>query len=182
MDVDTTSPLFVAAPMEVDVGIPSESSHSSIASNAVEPYSDDDHRRMDKLVTCSEVLDHVRDPGTPLAMVLPYVLQEVIRHDNRLDQSGLNNLAALGLIKKYPVLKSKLEDAWESGSYRGVRKLGTHVYNGWWGFVRCSSSPRHPQTSFRLLCQCRVGSSSHVSVCRLHEILQAASRQPSCKH
>ena len=129
MNANNTS---ASAPMEVDM-IPSASSHSSLASNPIESYTDDDHNQMDEavnhtLIQYGKLLAPFRGPDIPFVLVLPYVLQEVICGNNQLDQLNLDNhRAAIGLIEKYPILKSKLEDAWQSESYCNVCELGTHV-------------------------------------------------------
>ena len=127
MNVDNTS-----NSMEVDTNIPSGSAHSSL-SNAVKPYTYDDHRRMDEAVTHN--MHHLyrlegRDPRECLSfgdIFLVALLREVIRQDNRLDPKNVDEHVSIQLFDKHPSLRTMMADAWITGSYRDIRALGTHA-------------------------------------------------------
>jgi hypothetical protein len=122
MDVDSTG-----NSMDLDTEILPSSTHSSL-SDTVRPYTDDDHRRMDEAV--NDTLHHLyglegRECLSFGEIIL--TLQEVILQDDRLDPKNQENHVSRQLFDKYPWLRSKIGDAWTTGSYRDIRALGTHV-------------------------------------------------------
>ena len=124
MDDDRTS----STSMEVEDELPSGSSHSSPAANAV-PYTDNEHQDMDKAVA-RQLGGKVegREFSSPSVSELAHVLHEVIRGDDRLESKNLDSL--ISLFTQYPSLATKLEDAWRTGSYCHIRALGMCTNHG----------------------------------------------------
>ncbi|KAI9570118.1 hypothetical protein HD554DRAFT_2083867 [Boletus coccyginus] len=106
--------------VDVDIEMPFFSSQDLVTAN---PYSEDDHRRMDRAV--SEFLAkygpewHLK----PSSWELFGVLRVVILGDDLLDRSYSEPGAALQLLGRHPWLGPKLADAWQSGSYHSIRNL-----------------------------------------------------------
>ena len=119
MDIDT--------PEGVDNSTnPELLSHRSQGSTA--NYTEDQHLQMDNAV--AEQLEkrgpkHWHQDATLLT--LTGVLRSVVRSDNRLDHKYRNFDLAEKLLEGDEFLRSKVADAWKTGSYRDLRELGTHV-------------------------------------------------------
>ncbi|KAF8547556.1 hypothetical protein OG21DRAFT_1490126 [Imleria badia] len=97
-------------------GLPSHSSHDSITE-----YTEEAHRQMDKAV--AERLEKLRIIWRPDASFpeLAFVLQSVIDGDTRL---ACKYLEPFSLLKKNELLLSKVAEAWKTGWYSGLRRLG----------------------------------------------------------
>jgi len=96
-----------------------------------QPYSEEDHRRMDRAVSEYLAALEWRPLPNPSKGELAGVLHAVILGDDRLDRSHSRLDLALTLVDKHPWLRSKLADAWRSGTYHDIRNLGMHAIHGW---------------------------------------------------
>lgn len=87
-------------------------------------YSDDEHHQMDKAVT--QALNQKYQPE-PHIFTLAIVLHSVVIHDEQLDRKYHDAATLVGLFDKHPLLKFKVEEAWQNESYCSIRKLGKHT-------------------------------------------------------
>ena len=106
----------------MDTKLPSHSSKGSMA-NQMENV----QRQMDEQVAKQLNALGVDRNQSGSTLSLAAVLRCVVDCDDRLDRKYLDLMAGTKLLGSDELLKSKVADALETGSYRNVRNLSTHV-------------------------------------------------------
>ena len=96
-----------------------------LSSPVDEPYTDNDHRRLDAqvvqyLAALWESQGHRAYLRSPFA-----VLHAVIETDSRLDPRRVHN--SFRTFQEHPELETKLVDAWKAKSFRDIRSIGTSL-------------------------------------------------------
>ena len=91
-------------------------------------YTEDQDRQMGNAVA-KRLEDHGFGPWRqgPSIVELSIVLQSVARSDGGLNRKYRDYDLAKELLKSDEFLQFKVADAWKTGSYRDLRKLGMHV-------------------------------------------------------